>query len=1727
MQIAKAEEERPAAEAAEAARKAEEQRPAAEAAETARKAEEERLAAEAAEAARRKAEAARKAEEERLMAEASADAGLPAGMSAGYEPTYSVSTSDSDEEGAMPPPYPAWSPPRVPTGGEAEELAEGLLAVLEAEGPAALARVDEHLLELQRAAGPGLSSPELGRALLAATGGQSDQLLLRLCRAPSPAGKTAEAAQWLLAADADPNIADDEGLSPLALVVYTISNKGPWDAGMGLVAALLEASANPNSEDSQGETPLMEAACLGSLPLCKLLVESRADPRAEAKAGGSAIHFASANAEVEEWLQGLGETAGADPAASEGAEASLPDAAKPLRQPSPAEAAGAPPVQPPSVDLTPPRPRPAGSPPVVQLAVDLAPPGRPSEGRPSAAAQPSVTAAPADLTPPRPVGPPQATGMPRRTAACGGPSARVQPPSTMSGLMARARKAGPFPRAPVPDQASLGGLQVPYAAGLLGAVQAHRAGAVQEWLTRAQQTPQPSGPRPQSGRLQRTAEDLLASRDADGHSVLHLCILAPRLEATVAEMAQTLAVLLAGRADANAATLHGETPLLLAVREILGTSCEDRLAAVELLLDGRADPNVADVRGDAPLLGAVDACEGEIIELLLARGASAFLRGGPRKRSAFDGLIGSSPSYAAQLAERQCFGEELDADSRLGPDAGAASSEPPPSSRRQISAMSSAVQGHHAGAVREVCEAWEAEGLPLAELLGWRDGNGHGWLHLCVLAPLSNLRWGGAAEALSFLLAARCPVEASNDLGETPLWLVAHEAASCDGGASMLQLLLEARAEADAKTLSGRTPLMEAAQLRDAGMCEALLAAGADPEREDLMGVCAFDLAAVPEIEAVFGRLAPARPPGRGPRRRVGAKRPAHPTLLQGVGVGRSLREQVELHSGPAVAILLDRAGEAAAACLDEADADGHTLLHLCLLAPPADPGAVAQRGTVRALLEAKAAVDKASGRGETPLLVAVREAAALASHGPERIGVARALLAAKADCEAADAEGHTPLMEASRQDDVAMAKLLLAAGATLGLVNKDGKSASQLAPARGPTARLLEDAAQAAGGGAGGAGGAGGEAGGASGGIGGEAGEGTKAHGKAGTVSRAQTMIDAVQAHSAALLNEVLSTYKEGGKKLANLLAVQDADGHGLLHMCIMAPQTHADQRRLTDTVRILLGAKADANLTNHLGETSLMLAVREMAGSGEESRLVLVRMLMKAGAKGDLGDHQDTTPLMEAAAIGDAELCEILLDRGVDIDRRGGAGLTAWELGARHPAVVRVLEAQQFSERPDVRVDDAAPLEVVLRHAITRMERLITVPAGSTICDVKKVIVRLSHRGSWRRIALLTEEGRMLHDKERLCGRTLLIMADAKSAEAQRAAEELLPEEERWPKWTAEELAAEARQRGFHGGAEREQILRSLLEVKRWEGLACKELRAECAKRGIGTDASGSDKDDLLQQLKQDLGIETMVEAELQQECRRLGVALPESEEQPGFDRTIRKRLQQVLRWERLNLEQLRRACELRRFEPSGKQREELLAFLRSFKELPKPAPTSPPRPPPPPQPREPEPAPPPARPRQRAKAKAKAPAAPARPPDEEDNDDDGASAKVPAWLSERVKRICRKYPHFCGEGGFPPEMEGWTDAEIDLYLYSNGFFRPGPKSKKEGLPVAVRKAHYKTLGIKDGAPPNEVRKQYRKLALIYHPDKNLDNPETAGEKFKEITQAYEALTAMFATLAGEAAG
>lgn len=55
---------------------------------------------------------------------------------------------------------------------------------------------------------------------------------------------------------------------------------------------------------------------------------------------------------------------------------------------------------------------------------------------------------------------------------------------------------------------------------------------------------------------------------------------------------------------------------------------------------------------------------------------------------------------------------------------------------------------------------------------------------------------------------------------------------------------------------------------------------------------------------------------------------------------------------------------------------------------------------------------------------------------------------------------------------------------------------------------------------------------------------------------------------------------------------------------------------------------------------------------------------------------------------------------------------------------------------------------------------------------------------------------------------------------------------------------------------------------------------------------------------------------------------------------------------------------------------------------------------------------------------------------------------------------------------------------------------------------------KDYYQILGVSKNASYDEIKKAYRKLAMIYHPDRNQGDKE-AEEKFKDINEAYDVLS------------
>src|SRR5215468_1492115 len=58
-----------------------------------------------------------------------------------------------------------------------------------------------------------------------------------------------------------------------------------------------------------------------------------------------------------------------------------------------------------------------------------------------------------------------------------------------------------------------------------------------------------------------------------------------------------------------------------------------------------------------------------------------------------------------------------------------------------------------------------------------------------------------------------------------------------------------------------------------------------------------------------------------------------------------------------------------------------------------------------------------------------------------------------------------------------------------------------------------------------------------------------------------------------------------------------------------------------------------------------------------------------------------------------------------------------------------------------------------------------------------------------------------------------------------------------------------------------------------------------------------------------------------------------------------------------------------------------------------------------------------------------------------------------------------------------------------------------------------MASKRDYYEILGVKREADDEEIKRAYRKLAMQYHPDRNVGDAE-AEVKFKEASEAYEVL-------------
>lgn len=94
-----------------------------------------------------------------------------------------------------------------------------------------------------------------------------------------------------------------------------------------------------------------------------------------------------------------------------------------------------------------------------------------------------------------------------------------------------------------------------------------------------------------------------------------------------------------------------------------------------------------------------------------------------------------------------------------------------------------------------------------------------------------------------------------------------------------------------------------------------------------------------------------------------------------------------------------------------------------------------------------------------------------------------------------------------------------------------------------------------------------------------------------------------------------------------------------------------------------------------------------------------------------------------------------------------------------------------------------------------------------------------------------------------------------------------------------------------------------------------------------------------------------------------------------------------------------------------------------------------------------------------------------------------------------------------------------EAVKDYEAALKIEKTNEIKIALKDAKIALKRSKRKDYYKILGIDKRASDDEIKKAYRKRALVHHPDRHAsaseDEKREQEKKFKEIGEAYAILS------------
>ena len=122
-------------------------------------------------------------------------------------------------------------------------------------------------------------------------------------------------------------------------------------------------------------------------------------------------------------------------------------------------------------------------------------------------------------------------------------------------------------------------------------------------------------------------------------------------------------------------------------------------------------------------------------------------------------------------------------------------------------------------------------------------------------------------------------------------------------------------------------------------------------------------------------------------------------------------------------------------------------------------------------------------------------------------------------------------------------------------------------------------------------------------------------------------------------------------------------------------------------------------------------------------------------------------------------------------------------------------------------------------------------------------------------------------------------------------------------------------------------------------------------------------------------------------------------------------------------------------------------------------------------------------------------------------------GSNATMSSAQKSILDNVLMSYYHQYFNSG-TQWYENKSSEELILYLNKYNIHEEDLYAEYENE-TKGRNNYYDILGIAFDAKSDEIKEAFRKLAIEYHPDKNLNNPDYDSEKFYKVYEAYETLS------------